>query len=194
MPRAILFDADGVVIKKRERFFSERFAEKQGVALVDQLPFFKNEMRQSFVNKLDLKDALLPYLAKWKWEGTVEDFLEYWFGEESPRDEEVIGYIQTLRISGIKCYIATDREKYWGEYLRERVGLKNNFDDFFFSYDIGYEKDTPEYFIEVLKRLNLPANEVMYWDDDQKNVDVAKEVGINAHFYSNLEGLKAVVA
>lgn len=190
MVKAILFDADGVVIKARARRFSERFAEKQGIPVTDIIPFFKSEMREAFVNKADLKDVLPPYLAKWKWRGSVDDFLAYWFAEESPRDEEVIAYIDNLRAKGIKCYIATDREKYWGEYLRDTVGLKDHFDGFFFSYDVGHEKDVPGYFEEVLRRLALPPEEVQYWDDDQKNVDVAKGVGIDARFWTGLDAAK----
>ncbi len=190
MIKAILFDADGVTIKARARFFSDRFAEKQNVLLSEVLPFFKNDMRLAFVNKADIKESLKNYLPKWGWQGTVEEFLQYWFEEESPRDEEVLSYVGALRENGIKCYIATDREKYWSQYLMETVGLKNNFDGFMFSYEIGHEKDTPEYFIEVLKRLDLNSEEVMYFDDDQKNVDVANGIGIDAHFFTNLDNLK----
>lgn len=189
-PKAILFDADGVAIKPRDIFFSDRFAEKQGVPVSSVLPFFKEDMRLAFVDEVDIKESLEKYLSVWKWKGSADDFLKHWFGEESPRDEEVLKYINDLRSKGVKCYLATDREKYWGEYLKENVGLKNDFDGFFYSYDVGYEKDTPEYFREVVRRLHLSPEEIMYWDDDQKNVDVAKEVGIDARFYSDLEKMR----
>jgi len=191
MIKTILLDADGVAIRKRERFFSERFAERYHIPLAEIMPFFKNEMRQTFVNKADLKEVLLPYLKTWKWEGSVDEFLAYWFAEESPRDEIVIAYVQDLRAKGVRCYLATDREKYWAHYLLETTGLKNAFDGFFFSYDVGHEKDSADYFLEVSRRLGLPPTEVSYWDDDQKNVDVAQSVGIDAHFWTDLSEFKA---
>ncbi|MBU0750518.1 HAD hydrolase-like protein [Patescibacteria group bacterium] len=190
MVKAILFDADGVVIKARERFFSERFAETQNISAEVVLPFFKNDMRGAFTGKVNLKDAVEKYLAVWNWNGTAEEFLMYWFSQESPRDEEVLAYIDSLRSSGIKCYLATDREQYWADYLVEDVDLKSHMDGFMFSYDIGYEKHESKYFEEVLRRLDCTPNEVMYWDDDQKNVDVAKGLGIDARFYTRLEELK----
>ncbi len=194
MTKAILFDADGVVLKARTRFFSERFAEAQGVDVAEVIPFFKNEMRQAFTNKVDIKEALPPYLAKWKWQGSVDDFLLHWFKEESPRDEEVLAYIDTLRAKDIKCYLATDREQHWARYLMDQVGLKAHFDKFFFSCDVGFEKHHAEYFVEVLRRLALAPEEVMYWEDDQKNVDVAKSVGVDARFYTSPDELKAATA
>jgi putative hydrolase of the HAD superfamily len=190
MVKAILFDADGVVIKSRAQLFSDRFAEAHGLAISEVLPFFKNDMREAFVGQADIKQSLPSYLHKWHWIRSVDDFLEFWFAAESPRDEEVIAYIDKLRAVGTKCYIATDREKYWAKYLVENVGLGKHFDGFMFSYDIGFEKHDPEYFQEVMKRLGLKPEEVMYWDDDQKNVDVAKGVGIDARLYTDFDKFK----
>jgi putative hydrolase of the HAD superfamily len=190
MIKAILFDADGVAIQKRDRFFSERFAEAQGVPIEGVIPFFKHEMREAFVDLHDIKDSLAHYLPEWKWVGTVDEFLAHWFKAESPRDEVVLRYIDELRKHGNKCYLATDRERYWAEFLVEEVRLKDHFDGFMFSYEIGYEKHVKEYFLAVTKRLGLEPDEIMYWDDDQKNVDVAKSVGIDAYFYTDLDTLK----
>jgi len=189
--KAILFDADGVVIKKRDHFFSVRFAEKYGVRPEDQLPFFKEDMRSAFVGKADLRESLKKYLPKWNWKGTADEYLAYWFGEESPRDEAVIAYIDELRGSGIKCYLATDREPLWGEYLKNEVGLAKHLDGFCYSYMFGHEKSEPEFFAGVQKMLGVAVEDLMYWDDDQKNVDVAKSVGIDARFFTNLNDLKA---
>lgn len=193
MVKAILFDADGVAIRARERFFSERFAEKQNIPVGEVLPFFKTDMRQAFTGKADLKEAVEKYLTAWKWSGTSDEFLTYWFSQESPRDEEVLAYIDTLRTRGIRCYLATDREQYWAKYLVESIDLRTHFDGFMFSYDIGHEKHEPEFFAEVLRRLGLRPDEVMYWDDDQTNVDVARSLGIEARFYTGLADLKRLM-
>ena len=66
MPKAILFDADGVVIKARTQYFSVRFAEQYGIsAEKEMMPFFRNDMREAFVDKVDIKDSLAKYLPKW---------------------------------------------------------------------------------------------------------------------------------
>lgn len=194
MIKAIFFDADGVTIKKREVFFSERFAARQGITHADVLPFFKNEMHDALVGRVDLKDALRKYLPLWKWEGSIDDFLQYWFSEESPKDDEVLAYIQELREKGIKCYLATGREQYWADHLVNTVGLKDYFDGFLFSYQLGYEKDDKRFFLNALNELNLHPDEVFYFDDTAEDVSVAIEAGITSCEYKNLSDMKTVIS
>jgi hypothetical protein len=48
----LLLDADGVVLKKH-RYFSERFAEEQGVSLDTVAPFFQNEFIRCQAGRAD---------------------------------------------------------------------------------------------------------------------------------------------
>jgi putative hydrolase of the HAD superfamily len=116
--------------------------------------------------------------------------LEYWFSGDVELDEEVLAVAQTLRQKGIECYLATDQEKYRKEYLMQR--LEGTLDGFWFSCDLGCSKDKPEFFKEILAQWEdrFKPEDIAYWDDDQKNVAVAKALGIDAHFYTTLEDFK----
>lgn len=46
------------------------------------------------------------------------------------------------------------------------------------------KKDNPEFFTRILDELDLPGGEIGFVDNEQKNVDVAKEIGIDARLYS----------
>ena len=74
----------------------------------------------------------------------------------------------------------------------ERLGLKNKFAKCFFSYELGYMKSEPEYFAEIFKITGLKPEEFIYFDDDQKNVDVANSLGIGAYFYNGINDLKKI--
>jgi putative hydrolase of the HAD superfamily len=187
MPKAMLLDVDGVVLKKGTEYFSVRFAREYGAPAGEVTAFFKNEYRQCQLGKLDLKEELVKRLPVWGWSKSTEEFLEYWFGGDEI-DEEVLAVAQELRAEGIPCYLATDQEKYRKEFLTKKLAGK--LDGFFISSEIGHSKSEPEFFTTVLEKLALPAAEVEYWDDDQENVDVAKAVGIDAHFYASLQDFK----
>lgn len=188
--KTLLLDADGVTLKKLG-YFSEHFAREQGVPVEDMIPFYKNEFRLCQQGKADLKEEVAKYLPKWKWDRGADAFLEYWFTTDAKADEQVFEVVEELRGKGVKVYLATDQEKYRAQYLLEKLGFKNKFDGCFFSCNLGYQKSEPEYFEKIMQKLGVSADELVYWDDDQKNVDVAKSLGIDARFYSNFAEFKA---
>lgn len=187
--KAAVFDLDGIVIKKRSRFFSERFAEEQGVANEVVQEFFVNDLKPCSFGRADLKESIAPYLSKWNWEGSVDDLLAHWFSSESTKDETVLTIVQALRDRGIKCYIATRQEKYRIQYLLDVVGLKDHFDGTFVTCEVGCDKSDPAFFEHVLSTLDLEPTQVLFFDDTQKNVDTAKAMGIDAHFYDGIDVL-----
>ena len=190
MTKAVLFDIDGIVITGRKQLFSLVLAEKQSVSREAVEEFFLNNFRKCSFGKADLKEEIAPYLTKWNWQGSVDDLLKFWFETESAKDEEVLEIIHKLREKDVKCYVATRQEKYRLKYLWEDIGLKNYFDGVFCTCDIGYDKKDPEFFHYVFKELNLEPQEILFFDDGEKNIDNAKSLGIRAYHYDNIDILK----
>jgi putative hydrolase of the HAD superfamily len=193
MIKAVLLDADGVVIKNHD-YFSNRYKKDFGKSLNDDVitNFFNNEYKQTAIGKADLKQLLKERLNEWEWEGTVDELLKYWFEGEREVDKEVLDIANKLREKGIKVYLASDNEKYRAEYLLNKVGLKDKFDETFFSCFLGYTKSGTEFFKAIVKKLNLNPDEIVYFDDDLKNVNVAKKVGIKALVYQNSKQLNSL--
>jgi putative hydrolase of the HAD superfamily len=192
--KAALFDVDGIVIVGRTRFFSERLAEEHNIPMEEVMKFFLNDLKPCSFGSADLKEQIAPYLTAWNWQGTVDDFLNYWFSSESTKDEVVLDIVKKMRENGIKCYIATRQEKYRLQYLLDVVGLKDEFDGAFCTCNIGSDKSDSAFFEYVFNELDLKPEEILFFDDTQKNIDTAKGMGIDAHFYDSIEVLKAQVA
>lgn len=188
--RAALFDVDGIVLTGRTRYFSERFAEEQGIPVKDVTDFFMGDFKQCSFGKADLKELVAPYLPKWKWDKGVDAFLEHWFKSESTKDPRVLDVVAALRGAGVKCYIATRNEKYRTQYLLHEVGLKDHFDGSFATYEIGHDKDHPDFFEYILGALQMAPAELLYFDDRQANIDTAKMIGLEAYFYDSFATLK----
>lgn len=186
MIKEFLIDADGVVIKKHE-YFSSRLAKKQGLDLETVMPFFRNEFGSCCTGKADLKEVLPKYFSDWKWTGTVDELLEFWFPQEAEIDADVLAKIDDLRHAGKRVSLASDNEKYRARYLVNVVRLGEHFDELFFSSDFGYKKSQPEWFQTALEKLNVKPDEVAYWDDDPKNVDIARGLGITAFVFNNFK-------
>lgn len=194
MYKAVLIDADGVVIKNHE-YFSIRYKRDFGKSLNEEVitSFFKNEYKLAAIGKSDLKELLKERLDKWGWKGSLDELLKYWFEGERELDENVLEVARQLRIKGIKVCLVSDNEKYRAEYLINEVGLKKYFDYTFFSCNLGYTKSDPEFFKAVIKILNLKPQEIVYFDDDPKNVAVAKSVGIDARVYKSFDKFIGII-
>ena len=126
-------------------------------------------------------------MEKWGWKKSVDDFLEYWFKAEHNIDKRVTDLIEKLRLVGVKCYLATNQEKYRTEYIRNQMGLGKIFDKIFSSAEVGFKKPQSEFFDKVMNEIGLEKNEVQFWDDTEKNILGAKDFGIDARRYRNFE-------
>ncbi len=193
MTKAILFDADGVTIAPHP-YFSQRLQDEVGIPLEKVLPFFKNELRLCKTGKADLKVEISKYLPGWGWNDTLDNLLDTWFSGEHATDAEILKIVDELRSKGVKCHLASDNEKYRVAYVTNEMGLGKRFDGVFFSCNLGYTKSDPEFYQKVIEELKLQPGEIMYWDDDPKNVEVAKSSGINANVYTGIDLLRQGVA
>lgn len=190
MTKAILFDLDGLVIIGNGKLFSQHISEKMDIPYGQVSAFFTGDFRECSFGRADLKEKIAPYLAKWGYKGTVDDFLSYWFKSDSNTDKEVLKLVKDLRLKGIKCYIATRQEKYRKEYLLDVVGLRDDFDGTFCTCDIGYDKWEKEYWDYVFGELNSKPGEIMFFCDSQKNVDNVEKLGVEAYLYTGIDILK----
>lgn len=191
--KELLLDVDGVVIRPRNKYFSEKFSEDYRIPLDQILPFFKGEYKKAAIGEVNIKDILPDYLQKWGWKGTVDDFLKYWYESEKDVDQGVLKIVRELRKNGVRVHLVSDNEAGRAKYLMEVVGLGKEFDSGFFSSELGVTKSDPQFFQKVAEQLQTEAGNIIYFDDDQKNVDAAKGVGIDAHLFENIEDLKETV-
>jgi len=183
--RAILFDVDGVIVRAEQ--FSKQYQKKFGISNDEMLPFFKGAFQDCIVGKADLKEELKLWLEKWRWTGTVEEFLQFWFKSENQVDERIIEEIKWFKRIGIKCYLATKQEKYRIKYMKKEMNFEDIFDGIFSSAELGVKKPNPEFFQKVLDRIGFEAETVLFFDDEQDNIDGAESLGIKSLLYTDFE-------
>ncbi len=77
-------------------------------------------------------------------------------------------------ISMVRCH----------EVLAEN-GLGDAFAEEFISSDMKMLKPSPQFYSEVVRRIGLPASEIVFIDDNQANVEGAAAVGLDARLYKS---------
>ncbi|MBI2355633.1 MAG: HAD hydrolase-like protein [Candidatus Doudnabacteria bacterium] len=190
MMKAVLFDADGMVINKPRRF-SAVLSEEYGIPIEKVTEFFDAEFYPILIGKADLKEKIAKYLLLWGWRGTVDEFLLYWFRAEHYIDERVVGDIQRLKQAGIKCYMVTDNEKYRTEYMENQMNFAGLFEKVFSSSRLGADKPNVEFWKKVLDDVREPVESILIWDDEEKNLASARQLGLRAELYTGYENFKA---
>jgi putative hydrolase of the HAD superfamily len=177
-PYILLCDLDGVIIKKGH-YFSERFYTKQGISADLVQDFFLGDFNKCLVGTADLKDELAKRVTVWKWTGTIDELLDFWFSYERVMNEEILARIATLRSQGVRVYITTENEKYRAQYVWKTLGLCDRFDGFFPSSQVGSKKNDSRFWETVLQKLGSPPPAtVEVWDDAPINIQTAAACGL----------------
>ncbi len=186
MTRAIIFDADGMIIHGDR--FSDRLEKEYGISTSVTSAFFSSEFQDCLIGRKDLKQILPAYFDSWGWKGTLEELLAFWF---SPLANQIDQRFETatshLRENGISCYLATNNERYRAENLLHDRGIEKWFDGVFASYTLGVKKPEADFFDVIIKTSKATKGDIQFWDDDQENIDGAMKSGLDAHLYLDFD-------
>jgi len=186
--KCIIFDADGVVINSH-KMFSVQYQEKYNISYDKMLAFFDTVFQDCLVGKADLKEIIKPYLKDWKWDGSIDELLEFWFRAEDIPNLKMIDFIKKLREKGIKCYLMTNQEKYRTEYMKKEMDFDNIFNKVFSSAYTGYKKPDLKFYKAVYNEINkefeVSKDQILFFDNGEKEVKGALDFGIKAHCYKN---------
>ncbi len=186
--KAVIFDIDWVLITSWYSF--GKYLQKYYLDNTDDMQdFFCWEFKDTSIWKKDLKEILKPILEKWNWTLWIEKFLELWFLMDGKVDKRVLNLAQTLREKGIICWVASNQEKYRKKYILEKMWFSKLFDKSYFSCDLWVSKPSQEYYSKMLADLNLLFDEVIFIDDDEKNVEGARSIGIESILYKDFSDI-----
>lgn len=123
--------------------------------------------------------------------------MDYWFKFGDKIDTRIIDVISKLKQHGIVCYLVTNQEKYRTEYIKTKIGMNNVFQYIFSSSEIGYTKPERKFYQFVLNSLeekySITVNEVLFFDDSVKNVQGAKELGIDSYLYTSFDEFVGII-
>jgi putative hydrolase of the HAD superfamily len=192
-----LFDADGVLTFPEE-VFSVVYARSHGLDSEPLEQFFRNDWKPIVTGKVDLKESIEANPNLWQWKGDVDGLLKFWFETEDVRNEELLVLVRRLRAKGIPCYLATEQEKYRGNYMRD-VMFKDLFNGCYITAELGVSKTDPEFFQAIVNDLQrqyseIEPKDIIFFDDSQSKVDTACSVGIDGRLYTNIEQVQALLA
>lgn len=201
MDKIIIFDWGGVILKE----YPEHYCDQD--AIIETIKKFNNNLTDNDAYQLyldTLKDEnnriisiFNDYESKYKWyerihnngklNTTYEEFINEFTYNYNKIDkyEEVVNYIYTLK-DKTNLVLFSDLIFACFSALENTINL-NIFDKIFLSYEEGYVKSNIEAFINVEKKLNIKAENILFIDNNENNINNAKKRGWNTCLASGYE-------
>lgn len=196
----VLFDVDGVLINgyharpELRKRWHENLQEDFGI---DPDYFSETFFINPFSNKvlkgqMDLKDALAEWLPTVGYSGDPQTFMDYWLLKDSTLNSDLIEKIKLLKKSNsVRLFIATNQAHNRAKHLMETLGLKDYFEDIFYSAKMGVLKPNRDYFEYISDYLKLSrGDQPIIFDDTPEVLKTAKSCGWLAYEYLNVSSLE----
>ncbi len=191
MPKGMIHDLDGMLISGTR--FSAAYVEEFDIDPAPMWEFFEGPYKECILGRADLKEELAKgWLPKWKWRGSLDELLAYWWKQGATLNSELVGAIRTVRTAGVRCFVATNQEKYRAAFLKTTFDLENLFDKVFVSSELGCKKPEPAFFDRVMELLDqdqvIQPKDIMFWDDRPDYVEGARAYGFQAFLFIDTKG------
>lgn len=187
--KAILFDADGVMIAS-----SSIYAVLSQLVGIDE-NIIKSDIHEivnsSLMGEVDLVDSLTPILASWKYSSSSNELISLWLEHIDQVNQDLIQHIRQIKSQKqIPIYLASNKEKYRARYLLETNSFNQLFAHSFFSYEMKSLKPGVKYWEYIWDSLEYlddisDRSHVLLIDDDLDNIKAAKNFGFQAHHFQN---------
>jgi putative hydrolase of the HAD superfamily len=184
--RHVLFDADGVLqdmpggwYGAMEPYLGDRAREFLHRTWKDELPML--------AGRGDYLPLLAATLAEYGVETPVEDVYQDVWHRIVPV-EESFAIVEALRRKGYGVHLGTNQEKYRGGHMRTTLGYDGLFDVSCYSYDLGFAKPDPGFFVTAAQRVGAEPSSILFIDDSLPNVEGARSVGLVAEQWDLSQG------
>lgn len=189
--KAIIFDLGSVCFNIDWPVINEKMTKKFGVStfirtnydkrindlydkvLRGEVPLKKVFEEMSRGKNLDANEIVAYYKEKYK--------------ENKKENKELINLIKKLK-TRFKIACLTDTNNIHFQVHEEQKHL-DDFDYVFASFKIGKMKNEKGSFEKVLKEMNLSPEEAVIVDDNEKNIQRAKSIGMKVILFKNTEQL-----
>ncbi|MEM9401554.1 MAG: HAD-IA family hydrolase [Pseudomonadota bacterium] len=188
--KAVAFDVDGVLIDCK---FPSVLPARLGLDSAELAPFFTGPFKRCVLGTADLVQEAAPYLDEWGWDGTVSEFLDFWFETDSSLNATLLQFAGSLTANGYRCVIASTQEAHRARYLDTELRLAEHFHDRFYSCRLGVEKPDGAFYRTIQSSLRLAPEQLLFVDDQLRHVEGARQVGWNAEHFTPEKDIRALL-
>jgi 2-haloacid dehalogenase len=190
--KVIVFDFGGVLIGWDPRNLYNRFFPGQHQAMEDflaEVSFMEWNAQQDkgrpFVEGVAALSEQFPHHAH-----LISAYQENWRESITGSIEGTVELLRMLKKKGYSLYGLSN----WGtetfSIVRHEFDFFNLFDEIILSGEVKLIKPEPEIFELCLQKIGKPANQCLFIDDSEVNINAAKKMGFDTVHFISPEHLK----
>lgn len=196
-PRAVIFDLGGVLLTGYAwPPFRAQWAQRLGLApeWLDQHMWYGPDVEAANIGAITAEEYCRRSAQRLGCDaGEIQALIEEVFSGDR-LDRALVEYIQTLRRRQIRVGALTNNWSFIRRLLVRR-GIADLFDAIVASAEEGIAKPDPRIYQITCERLGVAPAEAVFVDDDAKNVEGARAVGMHAiHFRATEQALSELDA
>ena len=183
----VVFDLDGILIKEH-CWASKLFEKLYGIPWQEFYEIIKkNKLLKRTKGQGSTFNLFHDLFEKYNIKIMEEKFWNIWLTNFKV-NQKVVDFALSLERQGKKIGILSDTFVERAEYIRENFKWIKEFDYVLFSCDVGVTKDDSRLFEILIEKTGLKPKEILFIDDEKKNVQTAKKFGIHTVFYTDFDG------
>ena len=133
-----------------------------------------------FKGVITTEEKIKKHIKKCKCEVDIDEYFKAYKNAKTGFYEDTVDIIRKLKNENNKVYLLSNLAEIDYEILKEQFDM-NLFDEVFLSYQMHKIKPEKEIFEEVVNKLGKNSKDILFFDDKEKNVKVARKCGIEAY-------------
>ena len=194
MTRAVIFDVDGVLVHgyHARPDLHETFDDKlRGLGI--NADRFQREfihdifMKRVLIGEVPMVEALDRRLRAFGYKGSTMTVLDLWMSHDCFPNSTMIETVQKLKgHREIRLYLATNQDHSRAQFLWQSLGLKDIFEDMFYSARFGRTKAHKKFYEMAEERMPSSDLPPLFFDDTPKVVDAARKHGWEAVLFDTV--------
>jgi len=106
-----------------------------------------------------------------------------------PMMKDTIEVIKQLKKENYRIYLLSNITEASYKYICNTINVNELFDGGLFSYQEHMVKPNKDFYEKLIYKYNLNKEETIFFDDKERNVIAAKEVGIKAIQFKNVNDI-----
>ena len=193
LPRAMFLDIGGVLLDFDHAIAWRRLSVIARVEVEEVREFL---IETGLARKFDLGEVYAAEffaMTRRRFALSLEEdaFARLWADIFTPK-EEVLRLLPALA-SALPLYILSNTDPIHFGHIERTYGLSRHFRDRVLSYEVGARKPDEGIYRAALALADRPPEESLFFDDIEANVAAARRLGIRAHLFTGVEGMKRVL-